>query len=538
MRQLGEDGEVIVSYLPTRSRSACAPDVEPLGLELALGFPFPVVARRTETHPARSSAWRAHRVMAHGPKLARELRLALIRQLEAHFGAQVSWCREGALATRLWAALRLPDTALVYVDPFRFVGDSVSHLANRDVLADAKSWTVMASVAGNAAVRSLPEFTHATLAEAIADVRQNASGVVGIVPNYIDDQWGITRRAIIELLTAFPRGCVAVPGRSLMAARPGPESHVEILSTPGEPSLLSDLPVEMTQDIALKGLGLRRRRRPAAIPSREVPASGPVVIAPLASATERSIPAEVIEELVPQLVSDDRAPELLLGPAGDVRSDSLMEQLDMDAVQPLAGLDLATAARRISEARLCVAADSFAAHLSVRHGVPSTVLYSQDCLDLHEPLTLLHHSALGFCSDFPLQFPCMLSSLSTPSDADWTALSQHRELLAFLSGRSVPTDQTVAIARSFVESSRAILESGSMDLDRLEQLWAETVAEWTAQPDEPHAWVWSWFDPTEVVRVARRSGQGYSEQLPTWVGRAILISPTAKMLKIVSRDSE
>jgi hypothetical protein len=494
-------------------------------LRACVGFPFPI-ATSTVLQPDPISVRLS--LHLHGPYVTRVLHQRLREALIAD-GITVDWVVQPDAATMHAAtlsAVSAPADAIIYLDQFRFIGDSVSHLANIAVWNDLLPRAPLYRLTTNSSLCGSVGFGVLTPQEFLNELSlTGATDVLLLLPVFIDDQWDGAVACILQALKLFPSVRALVLGRHILCVGAA-ESHVRVVHAPQPDLVLYDLPVEVTREQArIVMVGSHPRVSPSS--TRQGIGRRRALISPFASLPEKTLRSDHVASLVNLIKTHDLADDIILiggspfSVSDNARLDSYSRGIhDVACVTPTFDqLD-----DILQDAAFLVAADSSHAHFALRHQIPTVVTYNERNWWPKALSSLLHHSPLGFASRSSSQVPIVLSW----SEMDSGDVSEYRHLLEF-----IPIWLRLREPSPVLEKLlRRLLYRVEHENDAFRS-WRAFLTEARSTTSQS-PWLWEWYDPTNF-EPALISRQLSDERFKALCFHAVAISAPYKLAVMLAK---
>ena len=489
----------------------------------SLGFPFPLADRALTQSVNRALNNRHIQIHLTGPAIE----ALLVQQARDTLGltstTRFELVNPNEFALHFARLASMHYERVLYVDPFRFAGDSISHLQNLDHATNLLKGLARVRSTENRTLRKTRLFNPLPVREVIDEMcRSGQATLMMVCPVFIDDQWSTTLSAVQYAAERFSKVTALIPGRTALVAS---DANVTTLIQLARPQIeLSQLPTEPMRQLSWKVFDPNFAEQPAQYGvESEVSVPGRVILAPFSSDPLRSIHPPEVASLVAAIKRQTWVNEVLVLSGSPSDQDHVRAFAQMKLAIPAAGfcdVSFDESLGRISSAEAIVTVDSAPAHAALRLGTRSVVLYRSDAWDSGSALGLLHNSHLGFGTHNAGQIPLFLTRHSLD---DQTVADAVGRCLSVLTGHGALSTNTLAILRSVDRLLAIDLLASLSDTEVagvIRRRWQSAKAMMHGMEDD--AWLTiSWDDSSLAGLTAMRQPPEWSNaQLISWSWRS------------------
>lgn len=338
--------------------------------DLRYGYPFTLFTKTTDiSHKNCKVA-----VSLTGPTIRKKQYSSLICKLKSSFELKSSSISSENFKKISSKELKKPWDEFLYVDPYRFIGDSFIGLVCADALMKKKGVPVK-KFTHNKELRVTPFMS----VDPIDYIKSYASSKCIVMPNFIDDQLDHTYFLINAALSNDYDVLLLVPGRNLIIKKQN--NIIEIFKLADEEFILWKKSKEEMLYDALQVFDLEVEYQCHASKKTDR-----VLINPLTSKVTKDFNPELTNELFKKLGG-----RLITGFGSRITTDLKNEQI-------LAPQNISELIHAIEDSDFICTADTAVGHIANRLNKVCVVIYNSLNWDGDSIVSSIHNSSMGFSS--------------------------------------------------------------------------------------------------------------------------------------------
>jgi hypothetical protein len=372
--------------------------------ELRYGYPFPLFIKQTKNLHLNCKVI----VSLAGSKIRKKQHEGLIEKLVSQYEIQCNTISSEDFKIIAENGLKEKWDEYLYIDPYRFVGDSFIGLVCADALA-RKNEVQVNNLTHNEALRHAPFLA----ADPIEYVKNCISSKCIVMPNFIDDQWDETFFIINSALSAPHDILMLIPGRNLIIWKKK-GGIVELFKLTGEEFILWKKNKEEMLFDAMNVFNLEIEYKYSA--QRK---TNHTIVNPLTSKKNKNLKPELALRICDILdakliVSYDHAVEINTAKNQVLNPKNISELICA-----------------IENSDFVCTADTAVAHIANRLNKFCIVIYNNQNWDCDSIISSIHNSSLGFSSRKQNFLPLICNFEKCNHERIITLISEIRNIINF-----------------------------------------------------------------------------------------------------------
>jgi hypothetical protein len=419
-----------------------------LGFRMHQGYPFPLHVSSLHDQDSGTDAFSADLYVFGQP--LREAQFNRFREASINF---IDWVAPSQATGSLGKTRKFES--LVFIDLFQFAGDSISLLATFDHLKRLIQHDTSEALTINPQLGGFTEYTQfsfdALLQHLRAVFKRNS---IFVVANFIDNQWKLTEQ-IIRLIVQVQRDArVLVLGSNLLFEGDGDRWRGYKMAPHDVTIHTMCMEQQFSKSCEVFGF--------PPIPHVDVPRTSPpstfAFVNPFAGDIRKHLTKPAVRAFIDAWRKYFGSKSRIVFNTGNHGTpkdiihfyDLNPEDLTNEFFVPANFGDVCEA---IQEAAIVFSCDSAPVHVAHRFGTPCIAAYHSTRWDPYSPLSLYHHSPLGFVPSSVLHIPISTSWKQSSALEQISALAMAECIVALLDGPSKSLRQTASqIVSSFDET--------------------------------------------------------------------------------------